>query len=143
MTREPWEYERIARRIAAHMILRSNDVGDLTVELHNTFSTPAEEFTEETKMDVWAIHAWEDVPEGSSILYVGPDDALCRVAAEAETRGDRDVLHYHHGEADQGGFSLQVARDLLHADDDVVYVGPHDDDPIHTLTLYPKGALSR
>jgi DNA-directed RNA polymerase subunit RPC12/RpoP len=143
MTHEQWEYQRMARRIAAHMILTSDDGGDLTVEFHGGFSIPPQEVTTETEMDVWMVHVWGDVPEGGSILYVGPDDALRRIAAMTEARGDRDVLHYHHGEADQGDFALGVARDLLHADDDVVYVGPDDDDPIHTLTLYPKGAFSR
>lgn len=145
VTRSSREYERVARLMAAHIILTSHDLGCLTVELHSFSSLPPDVWVENLENDiddVWEIVAWEDVREGSAITYVGSDLSLRRMALQAEANGQYDVLHWHHGEPDEGDFSFETVSSY-HTGREEDDANTESDNPIHLLTLYPKGTLSR
>lgn len=140
MTHTHREYGQMARKVAARHITR-DDRDELTVELHQDFSARGNELVDATDFDLWMVHAWEDVPESGIIEYIGPDEALRRIAGWVEKDSDTYVaLRYHHGEPDQGDFSL-IAISAYMTGDTSDDENPESDDPIHMLTLYPKGTI--
>jgi hypothetical protein len=116
-------YEQIARKVAAYAIFTRE--ADVIVEVHdwNTIED-----------GVWLVHIWEGLPARGIKVYIGPDDALRRIAETVHAHATSELLTNAQGEP-----VLETVTSAITGDesDDA-----EDADPLHVLTVYPEGTFN-